>query len=41
MRESLGGTKKIPHPELVEGRTALIPSSSAIFQDSAALSASP
>jgi hypothetical protein len=25
MRRSRGGTKKSPHPELVEGRTALIP----------------
>jgi len=26
-RGNLGGTKNYPHPELVEGRTALIPSS--------------
>jgi hypothetical protein len=25
MRSTLGGTKKVPHPELVEGRTLLIP----------------
>ena len=25
MRDNLGGTKKHPHPELVEGRTAPIP----------------
>jgi hypothetical protein len=25
MRENFGGTKKSPHPELVEGRTLLIP----------------
>src|SRR5882724_2116519 len=28
MRENLGGTKKDPHPELVEGRTSPIPFSS-------------
>src|SRR5882672_3064694 len=27
MRQNLGGTKEGPHPELVEGRTALIPAS--------------
>jgi hypothetical protein len=26
MRENLTGTKKIPHPELVEGRRSVIPS---------------
>jgi hypothetical protein len=25
MRRNLGGTKKDPHPDLVEGRTVLIP----------------
>jgi hypothetical protein len=28
MRENLGGKKKDPHPELVEGRTALVQGSS-------------
>jgi hypothetical protein len=27
MRENFGGTKKSPHPELVEGRTSPIPAS--------------
>jgi hypothetical protein len=27
MRDNLNGTKKNPHPELVEGRTTLIPGS--------------